>query len=225
MVLVYPCAVIICDDHPLIRAGMAASLAAEPTIAVVEQLADPRTVAAVLADHPAAVLVTRDRFLDGGPLSELDPQHAGVVASLDLDPDEGLFVPAGRGVRALIHRAGPPEDVRRAVLAVGRGAGFIAPELVRPLLDTVRRGGAAPAGPVDDLTQRENEVLRLVVRGAANREIAATLQITEKTVKFHVSNLLAKSGLRSRTQLIAAMSTLDLVPGHPWSSARRQRSR
>jgi DNA-binding NarL/FixJ family response regulator len=196
MVSLRPSAVVICDDHPLIRAGMASAVA---DLGVSRQVADPRGVSGALAEHPDAVLIIRETLLRVAVLPPVD-----LVISVDRMSGEWLRLPAHGHVRALIHRAGPPDDVRQAVLAVGRGAGFIAADLALPVLNLVRRGGAGDsAAAVEGLTVREREVLQLLSRGDANREIAARLHITEKTVKFHVSNLLGKTRLRSRGQLIA----------------------
>jgi DNA-binding NarL/FixJ family response regulator len=197
-----PFAVVICDDHPLIRAGMASAMAAEPGLVVAEQVADPATAAAALAAHPEPVLIIRDTLLE-----DADLPPVGLVIGIDRMSGEWLRLPAREHVRALIRRSGPPDDVRQAALAVARGAGFIAADLALPVLNLVRHGVVAEAGDsapaMARLTAREREVLRLLSRGDANREIAARLHITEKTVKFHVSNLLIKTRLRSRGQLIA----------------------
>lgn len=207
-----PYAVVICDDRPLVRAGIASAVAAEPSLAVVAQSIDLTTAVAAVADHPKAILIIRDRILNDGVVQGIDAlPAAGVVACLDRMDDDWLRPVGDRHVRALIRRAGPPDDVRQAALAVGRGAGFIATDLALPLLDVARRGGLVAKGDrsagVERLTERERQVLRSLSQGAANGEIAATLRITEKTVKFHVSNLLAKTGLRSRAQLIAWVHT------------------
>ena len=196
-----PSTVVICDDHPLIRAGMASAVTAGPGLVVGRQVADPAAAAAALAEHPDAVLIIRDTLLTDAVLPP-----AELVISVDRMGGTWLRLLTHGHVRALIRRSGPPEDVRRAALAVARGDGFIAADLALPVLNLMRHGGAdvgdsSPA--MERLTAREREVLRLLSRGDANREIAARLHITEKTVKFHVSNLLIKTGLRSRGQLIA----------------------
>lgn len=206
-----PSAVVICDDHPLIRAGMASALTTEPDLVVTHQVADMDTAAAALAKHPEAVLIIRDILLRNAVLPAVD-----LVIGVDRMSGEWLQLPAHGQVRALIRRSGPPDDVRRAALAVARGAGFIAADLALPVLNLVRHGGAEVGDSVpamDRLTAREREVLRLLSRGDANREIAARLHITEKTVKFHVSNLLIKTRLRSRGQLIAWAVRLSGFPG------------
>lgn len=196
-----PSAVVICDDHPLIRAGMASALATDPALIVVRQVADILAAAAALAEHPTAVLISRDTQLKDANLPPVD-----LVIGVDRLSGEWLRPPTHMHVRALIRRAGPPDDVRQAALAVARGAGFIAADLALPVLNLVRYGGvgAGDSTPaIEQLTVREREVLQLLSRGNTNREIAARLHITEKTAKFHVSNLLIKTHLRNRGQLIA----------------------
>jgi DNA-binding NarL/FixJ family response regulator len=202
MVPPQPSSVVICDDHPLIRAGMASAVATEPGLIVAAQESDATTAAAALSDHPEAILIIRDTLLAGAVLPAV-----GLVVGIDRMTGEWLRLPAREHVRALIRRSGPPDDVRQAALAVAHGAGFIAADLALPVLNLVRHGELAGAGDsapaLAGLTAREREVLRLLARGDANREIAERLHITEKTVKFHVSNLLIKTRLRSRGQLIA----------------------
>jgi DNA-binding NarL/FixJ family response regulator len=171
---------------------------------VSRQVADLRGASGALAEHPEAVLIIRETLLGAAVLPPALLPPVDLVVSVDRMSGEWLRLPAHGHVRALIHRSGPPDDVRQAVLAVARGAGFIAADLALPVLNLVRHGGVADsAAAVEGLTVREREVLQLLARGYANREIAARLHITEKTVKFHVSNLLVKTGLRSRGQLIA----------------------
>lgn len=206
-----PFAVVICDDHPLIRTGMASAVTTGPGLVVGGQVADPAAAAAVLAEHPDAILIIRDALLKD---VLLPPAH--LVISVDQMSGTWLRLPACGQVRALICRSGPPDDVRQAALAVARGAGFIAADLALPVLNLVRHGGADlgdSAAAMERLTAREREVLRLLSRGDSNREIGARLHITEKTVKFHVSNLLFKARLRSRGQLIALAVGQSGVPG------------
>ena len=182
---------------------MVSAVATDPALIVVRQVADIRTATAALAEHSTAVLITRDTLLKDANLPPVD-----LVISVDRLSGEWLRPPTHRHVRALIRRAGPPDDVRQAALAAARGAGFIAADLALPVLNLIRYGGvgvgAGDSTPaMEHLTVREREVLQLLSRGDANREIAARLHISEKTVKFHVSYLLVKARLRSRGQLIA----------------------
>lgn len=110
------------------------------------------------------------------------------------------------GVSGIVPRDAPGEELISAVRAAATGRGYISPVLSDGVMRLIRtrllpRGFSAAAQP--SLTAREAEVLELLCRGMANKEIASTLRLSEKTVKFHVSNLLAKSQMRTRGQLIA----------------------
>lgn len=197
-------AVIVCDHHPLIRAGIRAAIAAEPDLELVAEL--PAWPAA--GSLPAALVVIERRLfaeaVGAGP-----PAGSCVITTDRLDEAELLSL-VRRGVRGLVWRSGSGDDLVRAARSLARGHGFMAPELIPILLSAVRPDPGPPAdqrcGGIEPLTGRERDVLRLLASGAGNREIAHTLGIAERTVKFHVSNLLTKSRLRTRAQLIARIA-------------------
>jgi DNA-binding NarL/FixJ family response regulator len=136
------------------------------------------------------------------------------VVILSTFDDEELIVAGLRaGARGYLLKDTSSDELVRAIHAAARGETPIQPEVASKLVAHVARPAAevlAPpasaaastegAPPASDLTEREREILRLVARGASNREVGETLFITEGTVKNHVSNILSKLGLRDRTQ-------------------------
>ncbi len=126
-------------------------------------------------------------------------------------------------VASVVHEDAPHDDLRRAVHAAANGDGFASSALTGALLRAVRnRSRTVLRLPRDvQFTQRERDVLRHLLRGQANKDIAAALSVSEKTVKFHVSNVLAKAGLTSRAQLIASLAAPAPLeePARTWASS------
>ena len=123
------------------------------------------------------------------------------------DRDDYLFAALRAGASGFLLKNGTPEELIEAVRVLARGDALLAPEITRRVIATFARpGGAAAAGRTPrrlaELTPREHEVLVLLAAGATNAEIAAGLFLGEATVKTHVSRVLAKLGLRDRTQAV-----------------------
>jgi DNA-binding NarL/FixJ family response regulator len=135
--------------------------------------------------------------------------HVVILSTFD---DEELIISGLRaGARGYLLKDTSSDALVRAIHAAARGETPIQPEVASKLVAHVARpsaeaplptdaAGGTGAPPASDLTEREREILRLVARGASNREVGETLFITEGTVKNHVSNILSKLGLRDRTQ-------------------------
>jgi len=132
------------------------------------------------------------------------PPHSSAVIVLADEPDARWSAAALRaGVRGILPREATQEEIEAAVQAAHLGLIMLEPELVKEILghnDT--EGDAAPPQPLGELTAREAEVLRLLAEGAANKEIAQNLGISDHTVKFHISAILAKLGAISRTEAL-----------------------
>lgn len=202
--------VLVADDQDLVRTGLAMILDAQPDIEVVGQAADGR-VAVDLARRlrPDVCLVDiRMPGLDGIEVTELlagpdvaDPMAVVVITTFDLDEYvHGALRAGARGF--LLKDAGPPLLVQ-AVHAAAAGDALIAPNVTRRLLATLA-AGASPtrrAQPIEPLTQREEQVVRLVAIGRTNAEIAEELFISVTTAKTHVASLLTKIGARNRVEI------------------------
>ncbi|PZG48258.1 DNA-binding response regulator [Spongiactinospora gelatinilytica] len=204
--------VLLVDDQVLLRHGLRKLLEIEDTIEVVGDAADGHAaLRAILECRPDVALVdARMPGMDGveliGHLSREHPQVAAIVLST-FDQDDYIFGALRAGAAGYLIKDCSPDDLVAAIRRAARGetvlASPVAARLVAELRGTpvgVSGARGAPAGH-EKLSAREIEVARLVSAGAANKEIAARLYITEGTVKNHVSAALRKLGLRDRTQL------------------------
>jgi DNA-binding NarL/FixJ family response regulator len=194
--------VLIADDHPVVRQGLQVLLGVQDDIVVVGAAEEGAQAVRLCAELAPDVLLLDLKLpvLDGvGVLREL-AERGCAVRSLVLTSatDHALVMAAlNAGAAGFLYKDVDPDALVRAVRSVHDGNTLLAPEAAG-LLMTPRRS-AAVAG-LDALTHREREVLSLLADGRSNREIARMLRISEKTVKSHVSAVLAKLGAADRTQ-------------------------
>jgi DNA-binding NarL/FixJ family response regulator len=198
--------VVVADDHPVVREGLRSFLASRPGLDVVGEAVDADTlVAAAERLRPDVVLV--DLMMPGGGIEAIhrlqslaSPPRALVLTSFAGDDQ---VIPALRaGAAGYLLKDVDPADLEAAIRTVHAGGALLDPSVAARVVDEVRAPHPAPA--VDDrierLTPREREVLAALARGRSNREIAAELYVAEKTVKTHVSSVLAKLRVTDRTQ-------------------------
>jgi DNA-binding NarL/FixJ family response regulator len=199
--------VVIADDQPLMRAGFKAVLEATGRIVVVAEAGDgEEAIRAAHAAHPDVILMDiRMPGLDGIEATRRLPQYRVLVlTTFGLD---AYIVDALRaGASGFLLKDSPAAELVAAVTAVAAGDAVLGPSVTRQLLDQVARRLPPAVDRSDDaladLTTREREVLSLLASGLSNAEIADALVVAEPTVKSHVSNLLAKLGLRDRVQAV-----------------------
>jgi DNA-binding NarL/FixJ family response regulator len=192
--------VLIADDHAVVREGLRAFLALQDDVEVVAEAADgEEAVAAVerLTPDVALVDLVMPR-VDGieaiRRMRALKPETRVIVLTSFVDEDKML--PAVRaGAAGYLLKDVQPQELVGAIRTVHGGGTLLHPTVVEELVREVSR---APAD--NPLTEREREVLALIARGRANKAIAFELGVAEKTVKTHVSNILAKLNLTDRTQ-------------------------
>ena len=204
--------ILLADDHPVVRDGLAAMLGTQPDFQVIGEAgtgAEALTEAARL--RPDVVLMDLEMpSLDGieaiRRLRAADPAIQVVVLTA-FDTDERILGALQAGAQGYLLKGAPRAEIFAAIRAVSAGGALIPPVVASKLLRQVR----AAESP-DALTAREREVLGLVAAGLANREIAARLSISERTVKFHVSALLSKLGARNRTQAVRLARERGLIP-------------
>lgn len=224
-----PIRVLVCDDQPLIRSSLALILGTDEALAVVGTAADGQeAVAAALDLHPDVVLMDIQMpVLDGvGATAQItSATNAKVVVLTTFDRDDYLFAAIDAGASGFLLKNTEPEMILQAVHAAAGGQALLSPEVT---LRIIQRGtaasapgtAAAPAAvPAPDerrvleqLTTREREVLTKLASGLSNAEIASALYVSEATVKTHLSNVLAKAGVRDRVQAVVFAYRVGLIP-------------
>jgi two-component system, NarL family, response regulator LiaR len=193
--------VLLVDDHQVVRQGLRAFLQLQPDVEVVgEAGGGEAAVAAAASEMPDVVLM--DLVMPDGDgvaairaLTGAAPGARVLVLSSFAD-DERIFAAMQAGAAGYLLKDVDPDALAEAIREIHRGRPVLHPDVAARLMRRV----ADPAGPAAEaLTPREREVLRLVVEGYANKQIARRLAITEKTVKTHVSSILQKLGVADRT--------------------------
>ncbi len=206
--------VLIVDDQALVRMGLRALVASESGLVVAGEAGDgAEAVASARALHPDVVLMDiRMPGVDG--LSALrtisaDPELAGtrVVMLTTFELDEYVFAALEAGASGFIVKDADPDDILRAVRAAASGESLLSPTVTRRVIAQFAGAKRAPAasGPqpgLEDLTEREREVLELIAQGLNNDELAERLFISKATARTHVSHILLKLGARDRAQLV-----------------------
>ena len=199
-----PIRVLIADDHAIVRKGLRALLATEPGIEVVAEAEDGNeAVALVGRAQPDVVLM--DLVMPGtdgleATRSILEAQpKTRILVLTSFDSDDKVFPAIKAGALGYLLKDSGPEELVQAIQQVHLGESSIHPSVARKLLRQLARPDE-PASGIEALTDREVEVLCLVAQGQSNRDIAEELTISEATVRTHVSNILGKLELCSRTQ-------------------------
>ncbi|SNT11173.1 DNA-binding response regulator, NarL/FixJ family, contains REC and HTH domains [Asanoa hainanensis] len=223
-----PLRVLVVDDEALIRDGITVILEAQPDLTVVGEAGDgAEAVRAAHALRPDVVLMDiRMPKLDGiaatGQICAGTDARVLVLTTFDLD--EYVYAALHAGASGFLLKNTRRADLVAGVRTVAAGDALLAPTVTRRLIAQMVERGREPPGPparLDQLTGRETDTLHLLARGLSNAEIAAQLFVTEHTVKTHVSNLLAKLGLRDRVQaVVLAYESGLVVPGRQSRSPR-----
>jgi DNA-binding NarL/FixJ family response regulator len=203
-----PIGVLIVDDHDLFRAGLAAMLKADPEIEVLAQASRGRLGVQLARElHPQVVLMDlRIPDLDGidatREIVANDPQ-ARVIALTVSGAEHDVASVVLAGACGYLLKDNSVEDVGAAVRAAAAGESWLSPRAAATVLEKMRREYVEPPSeddPVGLLSPREMEILRLIAHGLENTQIAAELNISPRTAKNHLSNVLAKLGMTNRVQ-------------------------
>jgi DNA-binding NarL/FixJ family response regulator len=210
--------VLLADDQELVRAGFRIILETDPSIEVVGEAGDGQT-AVRLCEELQPDVVCMDVQMPGVDGLEAtrqivarDDLAASVLVLTTFNRDDYLFTALQAGASGFLLKNSSPEELVNAVRVLARGDALLSPDVTRQVISRfsatadahahAATRGPATGGPVDDLTDREREVLGLLAAGLSNGEIAARLYLGEATVKTHVSKVLLKLGLRDRIQAV-----------------------
>jgi len=201
--------ILLVDDQELVRAGFRIILQSEPGLEVVGEAGDGATAVRLAAELQPDVICMDVQMpgMDGLQATRAmvaDPAIAARILILTtFDRDDYLFEALAAGASGFLLKTASPEDLVAAVEVLARGDALLAPAVTRRVIEQFSaREPVEPRVELPALTDRESEVLSLVARGLSNGEIATTLFVGEATVKTHVSNVLAKLGVRDRIQAV-----------------------
>ena len=200
--------VLVADDQSLVRAGFRMLLADEQDIEVVAEAANGREAVEKAARFQPTVILMDIRMpeLDGLDATRrilaADPA-ARVLILTTFDLDEYIYEALSAGASGFVLKDDPPEQLLSAIRTVAAGDALLSPAVTKRVIRQFTRvpRATAPAG-VEELTERELEVFRLIVDGLSNAEIGAALFISDTTVKTHVTHVLQKLELRDRVQAV-----------------------
>jgi len=203
--------IVVVDDHPVVREGLVASLQDDPEFRVVGAVASAEeALPLVAAEQPDIVLLDLELpgagGLDAIPL--LSAAHPGsrIVILTAYDTDERVLGAIRAGARGYVLKGASLGEIATAIRAVHAGGSYLEPRVANKITSELRSRTRS-----SQLSRREREVLRLIADGQENKQIAHSLGITERTVKFHVTSILNKLGAANRAQAIALAGRRGLL--------------
>lgn len=199
--------IMVVDDHPLMRVGVASIINARPDMMVVAQTGSGEEALALFPQHKPDVTLMDLRLPQMGGVDSIRAirgrwPNARFVVLTTYEGDEDIHRALEAGAKGYVIKGMPYQTLIDALLRVHSGGRFLPPPVARAL---------AARMPDSDLSTREQEVLRRLVDGMTNKEIANTLGITEATVKCHVSTILMRLNVSDRTQAVVTALQRGLV--------------
>jgi len=206
-----PVRVLVADDHPVVRAGLAAMLSAEPGLDVVGEAASGDEAVLLAARHRPAVVLTDLRMPGSGGLAAIrritaDLPGVRVVVLTTYDSDADILPAVEAGAAGYLLKDTPRAALVDAIFAAARGETVLAPAVAGRLVTRLR--GPQP----ESLSARETAVLAAAARGLTNAQIGRELFISEATVKTHLLRVYAKLGVPSRTAAVTKAIEAGLLP-------------
>lgn len=208
--------VVLADDHPIYREGVARTLADAGGIDVIGQAADGDAAVDLAARLKPDLVLLDISMPKGGGLPALarisqlipPPKVAMLTAS---EEDDDLMQALRLGALGYVLKGVGAGELVDLVRGLVQGQSYVSPGLAGRLLLGMKTRSTAPANPLEDLTKREEDILRLVAQGMSNREVGQTLDLQEKTVKHYMTAILQKLHVRNRVE--AAMLAREHLKG------------
>jgi DNA-binding NarL/FixJ family response regulator len=204
--------ILVADDHPVVRDGLVAMLGTQADFEVVGEASNGLEVIRKAQDlQPDVILLDLEMpEMDGvetlRQLRATCPNVQAIVFTA-FDTDERIMGAVQAGAKGYLLKGVPRNEIFNAIRVVSQGGSLLQPVVASKLLQHISHQGSEP----ETLTDREAEVLQLLAQGKTNKEIAAALVITERTVKFHISSILAKLGAGNRTEAVTIAAQRGLV--------------
>lgn len=197
--------IVVVDDHPVFRMGMTALLSSVDGLEVVGEADSVAAAIHCAAEHQPDVVVMDLQLPDGSGVAATRSILAahpaiGVLVVTMFADDDAVFAAMRAGARGYLVKGAGQEEIERAVRAVASGEVILGPTVAQRAMEMLTVPGTSSAFP--SLTRREREVLDLVARGLDNHAIGRRLDINEKTIRNHVSNVLTKLQVTDRSQAI-----------------------
>jgi two-component system, NarL family, response regulator len=202
-----PIHVLVVDDHPVVRQGLVAMLEEVPDILVVGQVGNGREAIAVCRQQQPDVTLMDLRMpeLDGvAAITAICAEFpaARIIVLTTYDGDEDIYQGLRAGAKGYLLKDAEPEELLSAIRAVCRGQKHIPPHVGAKLLERMASS---------ELSDRELEVLQLITTGKSTQAVSKALNITERTVNFHINHILSKLGVEDRTQAVVVALRRGIV--------------
>ena len=209
--------VLVADDQSMVRAGFRMLLAGEPDVEVVAEASNGlEAIDKAARFHPTVILMDiRMPELDGLQATRrilAAENGARILILTTFDLDEYVYEALTAGASGFVLKDDPPEQLLAAIRTVAGGDALLSPAVTKRVIEQFMRiPRPTPPRELEDLTEREADVFRLVARGLSNAEIGRELYISEATVKTHITHILQKLGLRDRVQAVVLAHESGLV--------------
>ncbi|KAB8329898.1 response regulator transcription factor [Scytonema tolypothrichoides VB-61278] len=193
-----PIQILIVDDHPVVRQGLAAMIDREPDMAVVGQVSNGNEAIATFRQHQPDVTLMDLRMPEMDGVAAITAicnefENSRIIVLTTYDGDEDIYRGLKAGAKGYLLKDAEPDELLAAIRVVNTGQKYIPASVGAKLAERVS---------ILQLSGRELEVIRLMATGKTNQEIGAVLQISEGTVKYHVNNILGKLGVSDRIQAV-----------------------
>jgi DNA-binding NarL/FixJ family response regulator len=204
--------ILVADDHPVVLDGLVAILSTQPDFDVAGTAKNGVELVRKAAElHPNVILTDLEMpQMDGvEAIREIRTTQPQIefIAFTAFDTDERIVGAVQAGAKGYLLKGAPRDEIFKAIRVVSSGGSLLEPVVASKLLQHMR----GDEGSLDNLTEREMEVLHLLAQGKPNKEIAGELFITERTVKFYVSAILSKLGAGNRTEAVAIAAQRGLI--------------